>query len=165
VRPGSASPRDVVQSLHAKGLTLATAESCTGGLLAAALTSIPGSSAVFKGGFVAYADEAKRSLLGVPAEVLQQDGAVSKECAAAMAREACQRLGSDLAVSITGIAGPGGAVPGKPVGTVWFAVATRAGEVHARTTLFPGGRDEVRSAAVDQALRLVLEKIAARPGP
>ena len=106
-----------------RGLTLATAESCTGGLVAARLTSVPGSSDVFLGGVVAYANEVKEAELDVPAEVLAEHGAVSAETAAAMARGARERLGADVAVAVTGIAGPGGGTPEKPVGLVYLHAA------------------------------------------
>src|SRR6266576_3974982 len=112
-----------------KGLKLAAAESCTGGLLAATLTEIPGSSDVFERGFVTYSNEAKETMLGVPPLTLKSHGAVSRETAEAMARGVLAHAPVDLAVSITGIAGPGGAVPGKPVGLVHLAAASRSGRL------------------------------------
>ncbi len=140
-------------ALRARGLTLVTAESCTGGLIAAALTAIAGSSDVVHGGFVTYANAAKTGMLGVDAGLIARVGAVSDAVAAAMAEGARARTGADVAVAVTGIAGPGGATPGKPVGTVWFGVAGPAG-VHTETVLFPGDRREVRSQTVVHALRL-----------
>ena len=137
-----------------RGLTLATAESCTGGLVAARLTSVPGSSDVFLGGVVAYANEVKAAALGVPAEVLRAHGAVSAETAAAMAHGARARLGADLAVAVTGIAGPGGGTPEKPVGLVYLHAAGPDGERAAEFTV-PGDRETVRARAAVAALHLV----------
>ena len=145
----------VVQALAEKNVTCATAESCTGGGVGYALTSVPGSSAVFRGGVISYDNSVKRDLLGVPEEVLLSRGAVSAECASAMAVGARERLKVDYAVSLTGIAGPGGAVPEKPVGLVWFGLATPSG-VSTEKMIFSGGREEVRSAAVEHALNLLL---------
>jgi nicotinamide-nucleotide amidase len=136
------------------GLRLATAESCTGGLVAARLTSVPGSSDVFVGGVVSYADEVKASALGVPDEVLRAHGAVSAETAAAMAAGARERLGADVAVAVTGIAGPGGAVPGKPVGLVHLHAAG-PGAGRAADFVAPGDRETVRGRATVAALHLV----------
>lgn len=126
-------------------------KACTGGLIAAALTDVPGASAVFAGSVVKYANEVKVGRLGVAQEDLQQHGAVSEEVAVQMAQGARAALGVDVAVSVTGIAGPGGATPGKPVGTVWIGVATPA---EARATLhhFDGSRSDVRGATVCEAL-------------
>src|SRR5205814_2252293 len=140
--------------------TVAVAESCTGGLLAAALTSVPGSSATFKGGLVANADDVKRGGLGVSAAVLRRHGAVSRECAEAMARGVRAGMASEVAVAVTGIAGPDGGVPGKPVGTVWFAVAAGA-RVISKVHRFTGSRAQVRRQAVQEALRLLAERVAA----
>lgn len=146
----------VVERAGAAGVTLGCAESCTGGLVSGALTAVPGSSAVVRGGVVSYAIAVKRSVLGVSDEVLDAPGvgAVSSACAAQMAEGARRVLGCDVAVSVTGIAGPGGAEPGKPVGTVWFGLATPAGTTTALET-FDGSRDEVRRAAVLRALALL----------
>ena len=138
-----------------RGLTLATAESCTGGLVAGRITSVPGSSAVFLGGVVSYSNEVKRELLGVPQEVLERVGAVSAECAEAMAAGARGRLKADAAVSVTGIAGPDGGTPAKPVGLVFFGVATAAG-VKSERCLFAGDRESVRRQAADRALALLM---------
>jgi nicotinamide-nucleotide amidase len=139
-----------------KGLRVATAESCTGGLVAAAITAISGSSAIFTHGFVTYANEAKTEMLGVPEEMLTAHGAVSSEVAAAMASGARARSGANLAVSTTGIAGPDGGSPQKPVGTVWFGLATPT-KVTTYHRIFPGNRDEVRQEAVAFALALLQE--------
>jgi len=139
-------------------LTVATAESCTGGLVAGALTEIPGSSDVIDRAFVTYSNEAKRVMLGVKATTLAAFGAVSKETATAMAVGALERAGVDLAVAITGIAGPGGATPGKPVGLVHFAVAARDGRILNRECRFGAiGRSAVRQRSVVEALRMLME--------
>ena len=139
----------------AAGITAATAESCTGGLIAGAVTAVPGSSAFFYGGIVSYDNSVKQNVLGVPAEVLSTVGAVSSECAAAMAEGARRVIGTDLAVSVTGIAGPDGGSPEKPVGTVWFGLSAKDGT---RTEMrrFDGGRGDVRAQTVVHALELLL---------
>jgi nicotinamide-nucleotide amidase len=144
----------VVDLLRERGLTLATAESCTGGLVATRITDVPGSSDVFLGSVVAYADSVKRDRLGVPAEVLGMHGAVSAEAAAAMASGAREALGADVAVSVTGIAGPGGGTEDKPVGLVYLHAAGPAGEL-ARRLDFPGDRETIRLRAAVAALHLV----------
>jgi nicotinamide-nucleotide amidase len=137
-------------------LKIATAESCTGGLLAATLTEIPGSSAVVDRGFVTYSNEAKQAMLGVPSATLESFGAVSRETAEAMARGALARAPVELAVSITGIAGPGGGAPGKPVGLVHFGGATRSGRLTHDVQHFGDiGRAPVRRASVLQALAML----------
>jgi nicotinamide-nucleotide amidase len=146
-------------------LTIATAESCTGGLVAGALTDIPGSSDVIDRGFVTYSNDAKRAMLGVTTATLATFGAVSKETATAMAVGALEKAGVDLAVSITGIAGPGGATPGKPVGLVHFAVAARDGRILHRECRFGAiGRTTVRQRSVVEALRMLME-LARGPQP
>lgn len=146
-------------------VTLGCAESCTGGLVSGALTAVPGSSDVVRGGVVSYAIPVKAALLGVPSSVLDAPGvgAVSRECAEAMAEGSRRALGCDVAVSVTGIAGPGGAEPGKPVGTVWFGLATSAGTTTALET-FDGSRDEVRRGAVLRALALLREGVVEASG-
>lgn len=150
---------ELADALIGGGMTIATAESCTGGLVAAALTDIPGVSQCFSGGVVSYANEAKRRMLGVPDSVLSTVGAVSAECACAMASGARERFGTDWAVSTTGIAGPGGATPEKPVGLVFIGVAGPSG-VTAERMLFTGDRAAIRAAAVDTALGLVLKRVS-----
>lgn len=140
--------------LQAAGLTLATAESCTGGLIAAALTAIPGSSAVVTRGYVTYSNDAKRDMLGVPWGVLEGYGAVSEAVARRMAEGALAASGADLALSCTGIAGPGGATPGKPVGLVFIGAARRGGATLVLRRVFPGDRTAVRAATVAEALAL-----------
>ena len=145
---------EVLARCRARGWRLATAESCTGGLVTAALTAIPGSSDVVDRGFVVYSNKAKVELLGVPETTLAAVGAVSAETALAMAAGAVARTAADLAVSVTGIAGPGGGTGEKPVGLVYLGIATRdfsRGERH----VFPGDRDAVRRAATVRALELL----------
>lgn len=144
--------------LAAQGTTLAVAESCTGGLLGGRLTSVPGSSQYFLGGVIAYANEAKTTLAGVPPSLLRQWGAVSAPVAARMAEGVRRRLRADLGVGITGIAGPGGGTRAKPVGLVFVAVADRWGTV-VRPCRFSGPRATVRRASVEAALQLVEERL------
>ncbi|MCI8452627.1 MAG: CDP-diacylglycerol--glycerol-3-phosphate 3-phosphatidyltransferase [Eggerthellaceae bacterium] len=140
-----------VAALETAGLTAACAESLTGGLIAGALTAVPGSSAVVRGGVVSYAAEAKRDVLGVSSRALDEAGVVSEPVARQMAEGARERLRADVAVAVTGIAGPGGAEPGKPVGTVWMAVAEAEGSA-ARLFCFEGDRQAVRLQTVAEAL-------------
>lgn len=146
----------VLELARARGYRLACAESCTGGLVAAALTEIPGSSDVFAGGVVSYMLDVKESILGVSGDILYTDGigAVSHECAEAMAEGVSKALRADVTVSTTGIAGPGGEEPGKPVGTVWFGCASPEG-VASEMALFPGSRSDVREQAVEHALDML----------
>jgi nicotinamide-nucleotide amidase len=141
-----------------KQLTLATAESCTGGLVAAAISEIPGSSSVLDRGFVTYSNEAKQQMLGVAPATIDVYGAVSTECAEEMAKGALAHASVDLAVSITGIAGPTGAVPGKPIGIVFFCAASRSGRVIAHDRKYGDiGRANVRRESVLQALAMLRE--------
>ncbi|MCX7321755.1 MAG: CinA family protein [Hyphomicrobiales bacterium] len=150
--------RALLDLCRSRKLTVATAESCTGGLVAGALTEIPGSSDVIDRGFVTYSNDAKRKMLGVKATTLESFGAVSKETAIQMAVGALEEADVDLAVSITGIAGPGGATPGKPVGLVHFAVAARDGRIVNRECRFGAiGRSAVRQRSVLEALRMLIE--------
>jgi nicotinamide-nucleotide amidase len=149
----------VLAACRERGLGLAAAESCTGGLVAARLTSVPGSSDVFRAGIVAYADDVKRAELGVPEEVLARHGAVSAEVATAMAAGARERLGVDVAVSVTGIAGPGGGTPEKPVGLVYLH-AEAPGRAISRELNLPGDRAAVRGRATAAALHLVRTLLA-----
>ena len=144
----------VLSLLRAQGLTVATAESCTGGMVAARLTDVAGSSESFVGGVVAYADDVKRSELDVPEQLLAEHGAVSVEVAAAMAEGARRRLGADVAVAVTGVAGPDGGTPEKPVGRVHLHAAGPDGSL-ARTLDFPGEREQVRARATVTALHLL----------
>jgi nicotinamide-nucleotide amidase len=148
-------------TLLAQRRRVTAAESCTGGWIAKVLTDVPGSSQWFGEGFVTYANEAKVRRLGVPRSILERDGAVSKGVAIAMARGALIRTGADVSVAVTGIAGPGGAVPGKPVGTVWFCWAERRGarvRVAAQRRNFRGDREAVRRKTVEVALRGLLRR-------
>ena len=140
-----------------RGLRVATAESCTGGLIVACLTEVAGSSDIVDRGFVTYSNEAKRDLLGVPDEVLVRAGAVSEEVAQAMAAGALSRSDADFAVAVTGIAGPGGATPTKPVGLVHHACAGPAGTVSHRRVVYEGGRGAVRLATVVTALDMLID--------
>jgi nicotinamide-nucleotide amidase len=152
----------VLERARRSGITIALAESCTGGLVGARLTEIPGSSDVLQGGVVCYSYASKTELLGVPADLIVEQGAVSEAVARRMAEGALSRLNGTLSVAVTGIAGPGGGTPEKPVGTVWFATAM-GGEVRASRTIFFGTRAEVRERAAQTALRLLLERIQDRP--
>ena len=145
----------LVKVLTEKQMTCATAESCTGGGVGHAITAISGSSTVFWGGVISYDNSVKQGVLGVPEEVLETKGAVSSECASAMAEGARRLLKTDLAVSITGIAGPGGGSEEKPVGLVWFGLASKTDTVTEKM-VFPGDREAVRSAAIEHALGLLL---------
>jgi nicotinamide-nucleotide amidase len=149
----------VGRELLGAGRTVATAESCTGGWIAKALTDIPGSSEWFSEGFVTYANEAKMRRLGVPRSLLETDGAVSEAAVRAMAGGVLDRSDADIVVAVSGIAGPGGAAPGKPVGTVWLCWAARRGRrVEVRTELrhFRGDREAVRRKTVRLALQGLL---------
>lgn len=147
-------------ALRRQGWRMATAESCTGGLIAAACTSVAGSSDWFERGFVTYTNEAKSQMLGVDAALFGRVGAVSEEVARAMVQGALQHAPVQLAVAVTGIAGPGGAVPGKPVGTVWLACGTARG-VQAERLQLAGDRSAVREATVAAALQRLLQEAGA----
>jgi nicotinamide-nucleotide amidase len=144
----------VIEILKTRGKTLAVAESCTGGMVGARLTAVPGASAVFVGGVVGYDDNVKREQLGVPSEVLEQHGAVSEEAARAMAAGAARVFKTTCAVAVTGIAGPGGGTPEKPVGTVWLA-ALVDGTTTALKRTFPGSREEIRGRSAQAVLDLL----------
>jgi nicotinamide-nucleotide amidase len=148
----------VLDACRKAGVRLATAESCTGGLIAATLTAIAGSSAVVERGFVTYSNAAKAEMLGVSPSLIERHGAVSAEVAAAMAEGAIARSAADIAVSVTGIAGPGGATAAKPVGLVFLGFARRDGPVVHERHLFAGDRRAVRAASVERALDLILEQ-------
>ena len=152
--------RRLLAACEAKGLRLATAESCTGGLMIGCLTEIPGSSAVVERGYVTYDNRAKQEVLGVPAALLEQVGAVSEEVARAMAEGALERARVDLAIAVTGIAGPGGGTPTKPVGLVHLAVARRDRPTRTARDVFAGDRTAVRRATVDAALELALTSLS-----
>lgn len=148
----------ILQRYSERGQKLATAESCTGGLLAATLTSVPGASAVFEQGFITYANTAKTALLGVPPLLLAQHGAVSAEVACAMATGGREQAQADVAVAITGIAGPTGEAPTKPIGLVYIAIATPH-QVTAKRFLFNGDRTAIRTQAVNAALSGLLDAV------
>ena len=150
----------VIAAAKAAGLKIATVESCTGGLIAGALTSVSGSSDVVERGFVTYANEAKTGMVGVPAELIEKVGAVSEEVARAMAEGALAHAPVDLAVAVTGIAGPGGGTPTKPVGLVHFAASRKGRTTRPARHIFAGDRAQVRLATVDTALDLLAEMIA-----
>jgi PncC family amidohydrolase len=146
----------VGQLLKEKGLNLATAESCTGGLIADRITNVPGSSDYFRGGIVAYAYEAKVALLGVSWDTLRTYGAVSKETVIEMARGVRIALGADLALSVSGIAGPGGGLPDKPVGTTWIGLSTTDGD-WARRFIWDGDRLENKALSADAAFQFLID--------
>lgn len=156
----------LAEALRGRGWRMATAESCTGGLIAAACTAVAGSSDWFERGFVTYSNAAKAELLGVSPALIEAHGAVSEDVARAMAEGARARAGVELAVAVTGIAGPGGAVPGKPVGTVWLALAAADGRpAEAWHLQIDGDRSAVREATVRGALEaLCVRAEAGAPG-
>jgi PncC family amidohydrolase len=149
----------VGDALRARGWTIALGESCTGGLLGHRLTQVPGSSEYFLGGVVAYAYDSKERLLGVRHQTLYDHGAVSRETAIEMARGARLSFGADLGVSVTGIAGPAGGMPDKPVGLTWIAVSTRTGD-RAESYQWQGDRVHNKESAADAALKLILRVVA-----
>jgi nicotinamide-nucleotide amidase len=151
----------LADALRARGLRIAAAESCTGGLIAAACTSLAGSSDWFERGFVTYSDAAKTEMLGVDAALIAAHGAVSEAVARAMAEGALAHSTADLAIAVTGIAGPGGAVPGKPVGTVWLATARRGGATRAELQQLDGDRAAVRMQSVQIALQRLRARVEA----
>lgn len=154
------SARQVLDAALSRGLTAATAESCTGGLVAGAITALAGSSAVLERGFVTYSNQAKVELLGVAEDILVRHGAVSEQTARAMAEGVLARSPVDASVSITGVAGPGGGSADKPVGLVHFAAVRRGGEtIHVERRFGNLGRDHVRLEAVRQALAMLLDRL------
>jgi nicotinamide-nucleotide amidase len=150
----------LLDAFRARGLLLATAESCTGGLIAAALTEIAGSSDVVDRGFVTYSNAAKAEMLGVPAEMIASYGAVSEPVARAMAEGALQRSNAAVTIAVTGIAGPGGGSPDKPVGTVWLGCACRRDPTITECRVFPGDRSAIRTATVLRAFELIRSAVA-----
>ena len=161
-----AAARSVLAACRAQALRLVTAESCTGGLVAATLTEIAGSSDVVEGGFVTYANEAKEAMLGVPHELLAAQGAVSEPVARAMAEGALRRSAyADLSVAVTGVAGPGGGSAAKPVGLVFIAAARRGGALLSERHVFAGDRSAIREAAVLRALELLLQAATSHASP
>ncbi|MCG8545606.1 MAG: nicotinamide-nucleotide amidohydrolase family protein [Alphaproteobacteria bacterium] len=146
----------LLEICEGKKLMVATVESCTGGLLAGCLTAVPGSSAVVERGFVTYSNEAKTDLAGVDPTLIERHGAVSREVAAAMATGALQRAPVDLAVSVTGVAGPGGGTAAKPVGLVFIGAAARDGPVEVTENHFPGDRNAIREASISVGLDMLI---------
>ena len=149
------APAGIIDACRAAGLGLSTAESCTGGLIAGCLTTVPGSSDVMERGFVTYSNQGKTDMLGVPADLIDAEGAVSEAVVRAMAEGALLHSSASLSVAVTGIAGPGGGTQIKPVGLVHMAAARRGGDVLHERRVFGGDRDAVRLAAVAAALDLV----------
>ena len=149
----------LLDACRARHMKLATAESCTGGLIAAVLTAIAGSSDVVERGFVTYSNEAKAELLGVPMALIDAVGAVSEPVAQRMAEGALQRSHADIVVSVTGVAGPGGGSAEKPVGLVWFGLAQRGQPVASESRVFPGDRTAIRVATVEQAFALIRARL------
>ncbi len=152
-----AEAQKLIKICQQRGIRLATAESCTGGLLAGLLTEIPGSSSVVERGFVTYSNASKSDLLKVPQALIAGHGAVSQEVAHAMAQGALYCSQADIALSVTGIAGPGGGTEQKPVGLVWFSLASRQGGGRTCSEQFSGGRQEVRIQAVKKAISIIKE--------
>ena len=152
-----------VSTLASRGTMIVTAESCTGGLIASALTSVPGSSEAVYGGFVTYANEAKQTMIGVPETLIKEFGAVSEQVARAMAEGALKASEAAISIAVTGIAGPGGGTPQKPVGLVHFGCATTNLTLHREIHFGDIGRDEIRLATVNSALEMVLEVLANQP--
>jgi nicotinamide-nucleotide amidase len=150
---------ELVRRLTEKAWSMATAESCTGGLVAAAVTDVAGASIIFDRGFITYSNAAKTEMLGVPADLISSHGAVSSDVARAMAEGALRHSNASIAVAVTGIAGPGGGSPDKPVGLVHFACATAEKTVHREMKFGDVGRDGIRKAAVQAALQLLLETL------
>lgn len=161
---GSSLEATVIRMLREQGMTLATAESCTGGLIANRLTNVPGASEAFTHGWVTYSNEAKTGQLHVPAEMITANGAVSEPVARAMADGALAGSGADLAVSVTGIAGPGGGTEDKPVGTAWLALADRGGETIALKVFHPRNRKDFKQSVSQSALDLVRRHLAGGSG-
>ncbi|GLQ23636.1 hypothetical protein GCM10007853_15100 [Algimonas ampicilliniresistens] len=151
--------KDLLEKAQTRGVTIGVVESCTGGLLGAAITAMPGSSTVFMGGFMTYSNDLKERLVGVSHDTLRKHGAVSEDTAREMAAGARERLGVDLAISITGVAGPGGGSAEKPIGTVCFGLATSDG-VSSETQLFADmTRNRVRDYAVMHAMKCLSEAV------
>ncbi len=148
----------LVSEAYSKGLTVSFAESCTGGMIASSVTDVPGASAVFLGSAVTYSNEAKIKILGVGPDIIVEHGAVSAECAEKMAEGARRIFGSDVALSVTGIAGPDGGSEEKPVGTVWFGISAKDATVTFKRK-FSGERADIRSSAVKEALTSILERM------
>jgi nicotinamide-nucleotide amidase len=149
----------LLAACRARSIRLATAESCTGGLIAATLTAIAGASDVVDRGFVTYSNEAKHEMVGVPMGMIQADGAVSETVARAMAEGALARSRATIAISVTGVAGPGGGTLEKPVGLVWFGLAKKGQPAISEQRLLPGDRTGIRAAAVRRAFAMILAQV------
>ncbi|MGH1398666.1 MAG: CinA family protein [Alphaproteobacteria bacterium] len=152
--------KELSAALRTRRIMLSTAESCTGGMIATAITEIAGSSSLFDRGFVTYSNEAKMEMLGVPAAIINTHGAVSKECAAAMAQGALQNSHADIAVSVTGIAGPDGGSADKPLGTIYIGVAKTGHDTITRHYAFDGTRNDIRKQTCEAALNILLQSLA-----
>jgi nicotinamide-nucleotide amidase len=158
--PGFSSPMEfLLRELRERKMTLGIAESCTGGMIAAETTSFPGASQVFKGGVVAYSNELKRKLLDIPEELLEKHGAVSGECAGAMVENLCRKLDVDAGIAVTGIAGPGGGTPEKPVGLVYAGIRVN-GETKVKKFQFPGDRKRVRERTLHSSVNALLAMLS-----
>ena len=149
----------IISKLIENNITISTAESCTGGSLGKIITSVPGASSIYGYGFITYANEAKEKILGVSHETLEKHGAVSPDTALQMAKGAREVSGSDVSVSVTGIAGPGGGTAEKPVGLVYIAISDKYGEEYRKLNL-SGNRDEVRTQTCDEVFKLIAERIS-----
>ncbi|AKR55500.1 competence damage-inducible protein A [Youhaiella tibetensis] len=158
-KPARDPAKEIITTLASRKMTMATAESCTAGLLSGAITDVPGASAVFYGGFITYSNAAKSRMIGVPARMIEDHGAVSAQVARAMADGARNTARTDIAVSVTGIAGPDGGSERKPVGLVYFAVATKDGTDVLEKRFGDIGREGIRKASVEAALEMVLETL------
>jgi PncC family amidohydrolase len=161
--PAPSLEESLIAALAGRGATFATAESCTGGLIGARITDVPGASSVYLGGVVTYSDRAKTDRLGVAPALLAAHGAVSEAVAAAMAEGCLRAFGSSLAVSVTGIAGPSGGTPEKPVGTVWIGLADSGG-ARAESFRFGGTRDMIRERTVNKALEIAYRRLIGAAG-
>jgi nicotinamide-nucleotide amidase len=151
---------EVLACLKSKGLMIATAESCTGGLIASLITSIPGSSEIFDRGFITYSNQAKIDILKIPSALIGSKGAVSEEVAYAMADGVLNNTHADISISVTGIAGPGGGSEEKPVGLVYIGLGARNNKIIVEKNIFQGSRDEIRIATVERAVNLLLSSAA-----
>ena len=148
----------IISKLIENNITISTAESCTGGSLGKIITSVPGASSIYGYGFITYDNEAKEKILSISHETLEKHGAVSPDTALKMAKGAREVSGSDIAVSVTGIAGPGGGTPEKPVGLVYIAISDKNGEEYRKLNL-SGNRDEVRAKSCDEVFKLIKERL------
>ena len=153
------STRELSGLLRARGRRITTVESCTGGLVGACITALPGSSDIYPGGFISYSNELKQRVVGVSTDTLVSHGAVSAQTGIEMAVGGLQHTQADLAIAITGIAGPDGGSQEKPVGTVWICIASREGYQDCRRFIFPGDRDQVRAQSADASMRMAIQAL------